>query len=215
MYTHPYFDVEDEEGNKLGTLGGHKNILALKSPVFKAMLFGPLKETVHPIRIRATSMFAFKTMLQYIHDVEEEWWPWSVAARELIQITDLAERYNLHGLQKRVITQAQNFLFPEYKLIEIAQLAEEFHVYNELSEALLKACSDFLLATLETPEDFNSFVQEWSGKNPEESSPGFRLLARVDHSRLAYVYRFTFETWTEYGRSESIRARLLDSAFTQ
>ena len=45
-----HFDIEDEEGTKLGTLGGHKNILALKSPVFKAMLFGPLKETGNHIR---------------------------------------------------------------------------------------------------------------------------------------------------------------------
>ena len=76
-----HFDIEDEEGTKLGTLGGHKNILALKSPVFKAMLFGPLKEAGNHIRIRATSMFAFKTMLQYVHGVDEEWWPWSLDVR--------------------------------------------------------------------------------------------------------------------------------------
>ena len=50
-----HFDIENEEGTKLGTLGGHKNILALKSPVFKAMLFGPLKETSDHIRIKVTS----------------------------------------------------------------------------------------------------------------------------------------------------------------
>ena len=67
-----HFEIEDDAGNSLGTLGGHKAILALKSPVFKAMLFGPLKEPSDHIRIKATSMFAFKTMLKYIHSVEEE-----------------------------------------------------------------------------------------------------------------------------------------------
>ena len=32
-----YFDIEDEAGTKLGTFGCHKNILALKSPVFNAL----------------------------------------------------------------------------------------------------------------------------------------------------------------------------------
>ena len=55
-----HFEIEDDAGNKLGTLGGHKNMMALKSPVFKAMLFGPMKETGDHIKIKNTSMFAFK-----------------------------------------------------------------------------------------------------------------------------------------------------------
>ena len=71
-----HFKIEDNAGNTLGTLGGHKAIMALKSPVFKAMLFGPMKETDDPIKIKKTSMFAFKTTLCYIHGVDEEWWWW-------------------------------------------------------------------------------------------------------------------------------------------
>ena len=135
-------------------------------------------------------MFAFKKMLQYIHGVKEEWWPWSLEVREMIRIADLAERYNLHGLQKTVINHANDIVIRKDKLIEIAKLAEEFHVYTELSQTLLKTCANILLAILETPEDFNNFVQEWSGKSPEESSFAFRLLAQVDHYRMAYVYKF-------------------------
>ena len=188
-----HFDIEDEEGTKLGTLGGHKNILALKSPVFKAMLFGPLKETGDHIRIKATSMFAFKTMLQYIHGVEEERSPWSLDVREIIRIADLAERYNMHGLRKKAIFQAQTLIPPKDKLVEVARVAEEFHVYKELSGTLLKTCAQYLLAILETPDDFNDFVEEWSGKSPEQSNCAFRLLARVDHCRMAYVCKFSDE----------------------
>ena len=45
-----HFEIEDEEGCSLGMIGGHKAIFALKSPVFKAMLFGPLAETSDPSR---------------------------------------------------------------------------------------------------------------------------------------------------------------------
>ena len=182
-----HFDIEDVDGTDLGTLGGHKNILALRSPVFKAMLFGSLKETGDHIKIKATSMFAFKTMLQYIHGVDEEWWPWSVDIREMIRITDLAERYNLPGLQKKILNHAHVVQFPKDRLVEVAQLAEEFHVYKELSETLLTACSNYLLAILETPDDFNNFVKSWSEKGGEQSMVAMRLLARLDQWSMAYV----------------------------
>ena len=59
-----HFEIEDLEGTSLGILGGHKNILALRSPVFKAMLYGPMKETGDQIRIKDSSMLAFETMLK-------------------------------------------------------------------------------------------------------------------------------------------------------
>ena len=65
-----HFEIEDEEGSSVGMVGGHKAVLALKSPVFKAMLFGPLAETGDSVKIRKTSMFAFKEMLRYMHDTE-------------------------------------------------------------------------------------------------------------------------------------------------
>ena len=67
-----HFDIEDVEGTSQGVVGGHKTIMALKSPVFKAMLFGPLAETGDLIKIKSTSMFAFKRMLNYMHNAERD-----------------------------------------------------------------------------------------------------------------------------------------------
>ena len=57
-----HFEIEDVEGTTLGRVGGHKTILALKSPVFRAMFYGPLAEG-DPIKILKTSMFSFKRMI--------------------------------------------------------------------------------------------------------------------------------------------------------
>ena len=92
-----HFGIEDIDGNKLETLGGHKALLALKSPVFKAMLFGPMKESGKVVKIKGTTVFAFKTLLLYIHEAEEEWWPWTIDVHELVRVVDLAERFNLAG----------------------------------------------------------------------------------------------------------------------
>ena len=86
-----HFEIEYNDGNKLETLGGHKALLALKSPVFKAMLFGPMKESGKVVKIKGTTVFAFKTLLLYIHEVEEEWWPWAIDVHELVRVVDLAE----------------------------------------------------------------------------------------------------------------------------
>ena len=182
-----HFEIEVEEGCSVGVVGGHKAVLALKSPVFKAMLFGPLAERGDPVKIRKTSMFAFKEMLAYMHEDQTDWRPWSLDLRELFRMADLAERYNLPGLKKEVVDYAEDCLYPKERLLEIARLAEDFHVFTELSETLLNNCSWFLTAILETPDDHNNLVKEWSGKDPEDMATALRLLARLDHWELAYV----------------------------
>ena len=182
-----HFDIEDEAGTKLGTFGCHKNILALKSPVFKAMLFGSLRETSDHIKIKATSKKAFKTMLLHVYGVDEEWLPWSLDIRDMFLTTDLAQRYNLAGLHQKIVKHAGNFFIPKERLVEIAHIVESFQVYTEMAVAVVTTCAIVLLAILETPEHFNDFVSEWSGKSSEEASTAFRLLASIDHSDLAYA----------------------------
>ena len=184
------FEIEDKEGTSLGIVGGHKTILALKSPVFKAMLFGPLAEVGDLVKIRDTSMFAFTEMLNYIYGVPSDSLPWSKEVRDLFLIADLAEKYNLPGLMGETVSYAEDYVFAfrQEQLIDIVKTAEGFHVFEELSEALLGRCAAFLEALLETPGDMNNFVRAWSGKEAEDMGAAFRLLARVDHSRMAYAY---------------------------
>ena len=90
----------------------------------------------------------------------------------------------------QTVSYAEDYVFPfrQEQLIDIVKTAEGFHEFAELSEALLGKCSAFLEAVLETPEDMNNFVRELSGKDAEDMGAAFRLLARVDHSRMAYAY---------------------------
>ena len=184
------FEIEDKEGTSLGIVGGHKTILALKSPVFKDMLFGPLAEVGDLVKIRDTSMFAFTEMLNYIYGVPSDSLPWSKEVRDLFLIADLAEKYNLPGLMDETVSYAEDYVFAfrQEQLIDIVKTAEGFHVFEELSEALLGRCAAFLEALLETPGDMNNFVRAWSGKDAEDMGAAFRLLSRVDHSRMAYAY---------------------------
>ena len=182
-----HFEIEDDDGHMAGSLGGHKNVMALKSSVFKAMFFGPMKETGDKIRLKKTSVFAFEQTRRHIYDIEEEWWPWSIDIFELLRIADLAERFDLPGLKEKTIEYAGRvFLFPVEKLLEIAGLAEENQVFTELSESLLENCTNFLYADIENLQDLNDLVKEWSQKSPEEAGIALRLLARVDLNTLSF-----------------------------
>ena len=54
--------------------------------------------------------------------------------------------------------------------------------HPDFSKALLHNCEDFLLTILATPRDYNRFMKENS-----LDIAAFRLLARVDHSEMAFV----------------------------
>ena len=182
-----HFEIEDNEGVKVGKLGGHKALMALKSPVFKAMLFGPMKEVGEVVKVKGTSALAFKTLLFYIHEVEEAWLPWTFDVLELVQIVDLAERFNLAGLKEKTISHVNEmFFFPKEQLLEVARVAEEHHVHTELSESLLQNCAWLVVALIESPEDYNQMEMEWCQGGPEETGIALRLLARVDQSLLVY-----------------------------
>ena len=140
-------------------------------------------------------MFAFTEMLRYMHDADMDWRPWSLDLRELMRLADLAERYNLPGLTGGIVDYAKDCLYPKERLLEIARLAEDFDMFTEVSEALLNNCATFLNTTLETPEDFNKIAKEWSEMEDESMGTAFRLLALVDHRKLAYV--ITEERWTQ------------------
>ena len=181
-----HFEIEDSEGTSLGILGGHKTIMALKSPVFKAMFYGPVKEG-DLIRIKDSSMFAFQAMLMYIHDAKDKWGPWQLDVKEVLHIANLVDRYNLPGLEQKIVAYAGEFLYPEDKLLEIASLAEQFHVYTDVSEALLQNCVDYLTTTIETPEHLNNVVKKWSEMEAPLKDVAFRLLAQVDFADMAFV----------------------------
>ena len=175
-----HFQIYDAEGTILGSLGGHKNLMALKSPVFKIMFFGALKECGDTVQIKDTSLGSFKELLRYVH--EEEGGDWcKMGIGEVLKIADLAEKYHLPGLKSKTVVFARSFQFTKENVLETFCLAESTP-FLEFSEALLQNCDDFLLTILATPNDYNKFVKEHS-----EESGALRLLARVDVGKMAFV----------------------------
>ena len=161
-------------------LRGHKKVMAIKSSTFEAMFYGPLKENKEPIVIEETTFEAFKNMLNFLHDIVEDWS--KAELTELLHMANLGERYNLPKMKLKVLEHLKNFTVTEDNLLETAATAEEFSCLGLESEVLLQACSSFLQDSLVTPGDLQTFIIEQSNK---DSKVGLRLLTQIKFDELA------------------------------
>ena len=149
------------------------------------MFYGPLKEDKEPIVIKETTYEAFKNMLNFIHDIGEDWS--KVELPELLHTANLAERYHLPKMKLKVQENLNNFAVSEENLLETAATAEKFSWLSQESEALLQACSSCLEDSLATPADLEKFIVEQAAKDDKQGMVGLRLLANVKFANLAFV----------------------------
>ena len=159
--------------------------MAIKSSAFEAMFYGPLKEDKQPIVIKETTFEAFKNMLNFIHDIVEDWS--RVELAELLHLANLAERYNLPKMKLKVRENLKSFIITEENMLETAATAEDFACMGQESEALLQACSSCLEDSLATPGDLQKFMVEQSAKDDKQGMVGTRLLACVKFANLSFA----------------------------
>ena len=80
------------------SLQAHKFLLALRSPVFKAMFFGPLAEQSSEILVPDVTPTAFKSMLNYIYKDEVMLLQ---SLQGAWQLWYAAKKYMLDGLEEK------------------------------------------------------------------------------------------------------------------
>ena len=90
----------DEVNSRRNKMMAHKYFLAMASPVFKEMLFGPNKNTDNIVHIRGTSMEAFTLMIHHIYQKYIDWLDKPVVL--MMEMFDLAESYGLDKLMEEL-----------------------------------------------------------------------------------------------------------------
>jgi len=134
-----------------GEIKAHKYILAASSPVFKAMFFGPMKENKDVVEVKETSYEAFKKLIEYIYQVDIECKDISIV--ELYDIVNLAERYDMPKLKEELKIQMKNISISMDNVIEVATSANEYSQFEEVSDAVMMSCVNFLQKTINDPAD--------------------------------------------------------------
>ena len=128
------------------TIGAHKNFLAGVSPVFRRMLFGPLKESKDVIEVKDTTFEAFNTMIDYIYKPpsSKPFFPAGPTLHDQIQ-TILKSQSNLGYLSEATSERSKsdkehpNKIRCPQKFFDLLNLAEKYELESmkqELSNVL-------------------------------------------------------------------------------
>ena len=93
------FTCREDEGKHedLGEVHAHKIVLALKSTVFKKMIYTQGERLQTDV---VTNIKAFKLMINFMYEKEDIWA--GISLVELFQVAFLATKYNMEGLMDKV-----------------------------------------------------------------------------------------------------------------
>ena len=170
---------EDDANEENKVVEAHKYHLSLYSSVFKAMLFGPMKQD--EIIIRGTTVTAFKTLIDYIYgnigvlSVMSEF-----SLMQLYHVVNISEMYHVPGLRKS----AEETILEKYgkenlsknNVVDIIFEAKRWPQFMEVSEKLLNMCMTFLARdVLKTTNDIIDFSSLHS--NGPKADVAFQILA--------------------------------------
>ncbi|XP_071697031.1 BTB/POZ and MATH domain-containing protein 2-like [Rutidosis leptorrhynchoides] len=170
----------------------HKLVLAARSPVFKAQLFGPMKDdNTDTIIVREIQSSVFKALLHFIYwdklpDMEEftglsSQWASTLMAQHLLAAADM------YGIE-RLVFLCETKLCDDVAINTVAAtlaLAEQHHCYK-----LKSVCLKFVAE----PENLKAVIQSDGYDYLTQSCPS------VITELLEYVLRIRQNSVTSYGR---------------
>jgi len=134
----------------------HKMILATFSSVFRAMFFGPMKESQDVIPVKETTFEAFKKLIDYFYQVDIDCG--EIEVIDLFDIVNLAERSNVPELKEELKEQMEKVPIAMENLIEVATIASKFSQFEEVSSALLLNCAKLFQREVHTAADQVQFM---------------------------------------------------------
>ena len=142
------FEEDDDQDKSKEYIPAHKYFLAVVSPVFKAMFFGLTKETREVVPIRGVNKEAFMIMIYYIYQRKICWEEKSITL--LLEVVNLAEMYILPGLMDEVKKPLGTFPLTPDTVVSVANTAQMFSQFQEISSQLLNHCAIFLATKVVT-----------------------------------------------------------------
>jgi len=152
------FRIQAEEEDSAGescskTIGAHRLILGVVSPVFRKMFFGLMKETSEAIDVKETTVEAFEAMIAYIYkplNGEEDTFNISQikCPQRLFQLLALAERYQILKLVTLTSEALNSLAITRENMIFTATVANKYKTaFEDVATNLLVRCFKFLVVS--------------------------------------------------------------------
>ena len=155
------FKVVDKEDGLVTTLDAHKIILALHSDHFKNVFYGPefkFKEEEEGIMvIKETTRAAFEDIIGFYYEKNIEFEKKTL--KELYEILNLAEKFQVKELKDRVGDFIKNFPLSIDNVVAVAATGEEFYHFKSTSRALYSRCATIIQMKLTNVQSMLNFVE--------------------------------------------------------
>ena len=157
--------------------GAHRLFLAGVSPVFRAMLFGPMKETERVVEVKDTTPEAFGTMIDYIYRAPDS--DFSLedikCPQELFELLVVVDRYEILYLVKLTSEALRSFAITKENMIFAATVAQKYKpLLQDVSKSVLLRSLKFLNSS--NGRDTFALVSETKKNFPEASFDVFHEL---------------------------------------
>ena len=173
--------VVDAEEQVVATYEAHKIILSLHSDYFKNLFYGSgksFKENEdNVVLIKETSKEALGDFLSFYYEKEVDFEYKSLA--ELFSILNLAERYQVKDMRKKVGQRIASFPLSATSVVEVASTALKFCQFEDLSQALYTRCVEYLATQLTNAQSIFAFVN-----SSQDDTIVMRLLRDVSSSSV-------------------------------
>ena len=162
---------EDEEsGGQSKTVGAHKFVLAAVSPVFRRMLFGPLRETAEVVEVKETTPEAFEAMIRYIyHPQGEDTFNLDQIGcpQKLFELLTLATKYQILPLASMTSDALGRLALSRENVIFTATVAKNYkEAFDDVSTKMLVRCLKFLFDTTNRAGDIFGLIKETVDRFP-------------------------------------------------
>ena len=140
--------ISEDDDKALGEpVRAHRFLLAAVSPVFRGMLFGPVKETGDMIKVKETSYEAFTTMFRFIYKLPGEEFSLTDMScpQKLFELLTVADKYEILSLKTLAKDALGSLAISNENMIFVATVAKNYkQLFEDVSQELLLKCLKFI-----------------------------------------------------------------------
>ena len=166
-----FFRVKSEAGEITEgpekSVGAHKVFLADISPVFKEMLFGPMKKTGKVIEVKETFPEDFSAMISFIYKPPGNEFTLNDIGcpQQLFQLMTVADKYEILNLTTLVSEALGSLAISHENLLFSATVAKQYRpLFEDVSKRLMLRCLNFV-----TTNDGLTLISKTKKNFPEAS----------------------------------------------
>merc|ERR1712142_623526 len=129
---------------------------AAYSTVFRAMFYGPMKKNREVIPVKQTTVEAVQKLVSYFYELQIDGDDMTVL--ELFELVNLAERYAVTDLKHELEKLLQTFPITRENLMDTAEIAYQYSIFDAGSNALLLNCAKFFLKNITSASEIVEFT---------------------------------------------------------